>query len=154
MVVIRLPGHRWFGDPQPAQAYASEDLPYAWLSTAVYGSPTSTKPDEKARFTEGKAALGDQWSMWPDFPNADLQAKMDHLRAQVWKANEELRQLQRHVIAEGGISASRYLGRNASLDRITSERAVGAEPPFEFCDLLLKIPGAECAKKWSAGCLT
>src|ERR1700679_989487 len=61
MVVIRLPGHRWFGDPQPAQAFASEDLPYAWLSTAAYGSPTSTKPDEKAKFTEGKAALGDQW---------------------------------------------------------------------------------------------
>jgi hypothetical protein len=55
MVVIRLPGHRWFGDPQPAQAFASEDLPCAWLSTAAYGSETSTKSDEKAKFTEGEA---------------------------------------------------------------------------------------------------
>jgi hypothetical protein len=97
MVVIRLPGHRWFGDPQPAQAYASEDLPYAWLSTVAYGSPTSTKPDEKAKFTKGKAALGDQWSMWSDFPNADLQAEMDqvHLRAQVWEKRSD------HLIVVG-----------------------------------------------------
>ena len=97
MAVVRLPGHRWFGDPQPAQACASEDLPYAWLSTAVYGSPTSTKPDEKAKFTEGKAALGDQWSMWLDFPHADLQAEMDrvHLRAQVWE------KLSDHLIVVG-----------------------------------------------------
>lgn len=97
MVVIRLPGHRWFGDPQPAQAFASEDLPYAWLSTAAYGSPTSTKPDEKAKFTKGKAALGDKWCMWSDFPNADLRAKMDHvhLRAQVWEKQSD------HLIVVG-----------------------------------------------------
>jgi hypothetical protein len=104
MVVIRLPGHRWFGDPQPAQAFASEDLPYAWLSTAAYGSPTSTKPDEKAKFTEGKAALGDQWFMWPDFRDADLQAKMDrvHLRAQVWEKQSD----HLIVVAFGGTVAS------------------------------------------------
>ena len=104
MVVIRLPGHRWFGDPLPAQVYASEDLPYAWLSSAAYGSPTSTNPVEKAKFIEGKTALGDRWSMWPDFPNADLQAKMDHvhLRAQVWERPSE----HLIVVVFGGTVAS------------------------------------------------
>jgi hypothetical protein len=57
MVVIRQPGHRWFGPPQPGQAYAAEDLHYAWLSTAAYGSPTSTKAAEITKFKEGSAGL-------------------------------------------------------------------------------------------------
>jgi hypothetical protein len=76
MVVIRQPGHRWFGPPQRAQASAAEDLPYAWLSTAAYGSPTSTKAAEITKFKEGSAGLGDQWRLWTDFPDADLENEM------------------------------------------------------------------------------
>jgi hypothetical protein len=76
MVVIRQPGHRWFGPPQRAQASAAEDLPYAWLSTAAYGSPTSTKAAEITKFKEGSAGLSDQWRLWTDFPDADLENEM------------------------------------------------------------------------------
>jgi hypothetical protein len=91
MVVIRKPGHRWFGPPQPAQACAAEDLPYAWLSTAAYGSPTSTKAADSTKFQEGSAGLGDLWSRWTDFPDGDLQNEMTsvHLRAQVWEKQSE-----------------------------------------------------------------
>jgi hypothetical protein len=105
-VVIRLPGHRWFGPVQSAQPSAAEDLPYAWLSTAAYGSPTSTNADEISKFKEGKAGLGDQWCLWTDFPDADLLAEMNsvHLRAQVWeKTSENL-----VVVAFGGTDASNF----------------------------------------------
>ena len=120
MVVVRLPGHRWFGDPQPTQACASDDLPYAWLSTAVYGCPTSTKPDEKAKFTERKAALFYEWSMWLDFPNADLQAEMDraHLRAQVWEKLAEPSD-RRRVRRDGCLKS----------ERLESEYSLGSPFP-------------------------
>lgn len=104
MVVIRQPGHRWFGPPQPAQAYAAEDLPYAWLSTAAYGSPTSTKAAEITKFKEGSAGLGDQWCLWTDFPDPDLQNEMTsvHLRAQVWEKQPE----NLLVVAFGGTDAT------------------------------------------------
>jgi hypothetical protein len=103
-VVIRCPGHRWFGPPQPAQPFAAEDLPYAWLSTAAYGSPTSTKAEEVSKFSEARASLGDHWLMWTDFPNSELLVEMNsvHLRAQVWeKPSENL-----IVVAFGGTDAS------------------------------------------------
>lgn len=91
MVVIRKPGHRWFGAPQSAQISAAEDLPYAWLSTAAYGSPNSTKADEIAKFKAGKDGLGDRWRLWTDFPDGRLQTEMNsvHLRALVWEKQSD-----------------------------------------------------------------
>jgi hypothetical protein len=91
MVVIRLPGHRWFGDPQPAQASAAEDLPYAMLSFAAYADPSSENQKDVATLREAQAGLGEQWCRWPDFPGADLQTEMKsvHLRAQVWEKQSD-----------------------------------------------------------------
>jgi hypothetical protein len=91
MVVIRQPGHRWFGPSQPAQDSAAEDLHYAWHSMAAYGSPGSTKAAEIIKFKEDSAGLGDQLHLWTDFPEADLASGMKsvHLRAQVWENQSE-----------------------------------------------------------------
>jgi len=87
MVVVRLPGHRWFGDPEPAQASAAEDLPYALLSFSAYADPSSRDEKDVATLTEAQTGLGAQWHRWPDFPGPDLQKEMNsvHLRAQVWE---------------------------------------------------------------------
>jgi hypothetical protein len=86
MVVIRRPGHRWFGDPQPAQASAAEDLPYALLSYVAYASPSSKEAKDVCVFNEAHDELGPDWYLWPDFLDADQQNEMNsvHLRAQVW----------------------------------------------------------------------
>lgn len=100
-VVIREPGHRLLGPPQPAQPLAAEELPYAFLSAAAYGAIPKDKPDTETPCIDANLALEDGgWILWPDFPAGTLQSKMNkaHLRVQVW-SNEKLGVV---VVAFGG----------------------------------------------------
>jgi hypothetical protein len=86
-VVIRRPGYRFLGRPQPAQPEAAIDLDYALLSLAAYGDIKKNKPDkENSRIDANELLSGMGWSRWTTFPETNLQAKMDavHLRAEVW----------------------------------------------------------------------
>jgi hypothetical protein len=104
MVVIRLPGHRWFGEPQRAQACAAKDAPYALLSFAAYASPSSKEAKDVSTFEEVSAGLGERWQRWPDFPDAVLLKEMNavHLRAQVWEKQSD----HLLVVAFGGTDAT------------------------------------------------
>jgi hypothetical protein len=87
-VVIRKPGCRFLGPPQPAQPEAAIDFDYALLSLAAYGDVKKDKPDKEEPCINARAVLEDEgWSQWPNFPGTDLQKEMDavHLRAEVWK---------------------------------------------------------------------
>jgi hypothetical protein len=86
-VVIREPGHRFLGSPQPAQSEAANDLDYAMLSQAAYGDIESDKPTKEEPCIDAERILENHgWSMVPNFPGADLKKEMDevHLRAEVW----------------------------------------------------------------------
>jgi hypothetical protein len=86
-VVIRRPGCRFLGRTQPAQPEAAIDLDYALLSLAAYGNIRKNKPDKGDSNIDANKLLSSMgWSMWTNFPKADLQARMDavHLRAEVW----------------------------------------------------------------------
>lgn len=86
-VVIREPGHRFLGPPQPAQPEAAIDLDFALLSQAAYGGIKKDKPDKEAPCIDAKMVLEDEgWSLWADFPGTDLQNEMNavHLRAEIW----------------------------------------------------------------------
>lgn len=86
-VVIRRPGQRMFGAPEPLGPTGTEDLPFALLSQAAY----KHKPDAKQVKT-GDAIDPDLelrkrgWTMWPDFGGDGLhqQIRGVHLRAEVW----------------------------------------------------------------------
>jgi len=86
-VVIRLPGGRFLGPQQSAQPEAATDSDFALLSLAAYGDIKKDKPDKETPCIDAKGVLeGEGWHLWPTFPDAGLQWKMDavHLRAQVW----------------------------------------------------------------------
>ncbi len=86
-VVTRLPGHRFLGQPQPAQPQAAVDLDYALLSVAAYGDIKKKKPDKEEPCIDAKKVLKNEgWRILPNFPGDTLQTKMDHvhLRAEVW----------------------------------------------------------------------
>jgi hypothetical protein len=86
-VVIRKPGHRFLGAPQPAQREAAIDLDYALLSLAAYGDIKRNKADKEAPRIDAKEFLDNEgWSIYSTFPGTCLQKKMDavHLRVEVW----------------------------------------------------------------------
>jgi hypothetical protein len=86
-VVIRKPGHRFLGTPQPAQPEAATDLDYALLSQAAYGDLTKDKPGQEEPCVDAKKILASEgWTMLPNFPGKDLEKEMDavHLRVEVW----------------------------------------------------------------------
>lgn len=87
-VVVRQPGKRFLGQPQPAAEEAKEDLDFALLSQAAYQRKPDAK-DEKAECyldpDSGLKALG--WHPWENFPNEELQKKIakSNLRVEVWQ---------------------------------------------------------------------
>jgi hypothetical protein len=86
-VVIREPGQRTLGPPQPIAPEARKDLDFAWLSQAAYGRTPDGKKKYPVGCADADAALQNLgWSRWPDFPNADLREKVadSHLRVEVW----------------------------------------------------------------------
>jgi hypothetical protein len=86
-VVIRKPGFRFLGPPQPAQPEAAADLDFALLSLAAYGDIEKSKPIRDTSRIDAKKILEKEgWSIWRSFPGTDLQQKMDavHLRAEAW----------------------------------------------------------------------
>src|SRR5438105_9195418 len=46
-VVIREPGHRALGAPQPAQPEAQKDLEFAWLSESAYGKTSAGRKQKQ-----------------------------------------------------------------------------------------------------------
>jgi hypothetical protein len=86
-VVIREPGRRFQGQPQPALSAAADDLDYALFSLAAYGDVKKDKPDEEQPCLDAKKILETEgWRKLPNFPATDLGAQMDavHLRGEVW----------------------------------------------------------------------
>ena len=91
-VVIRRPGCRWFGPPEKAQSLAAEDLPFALISVAAYGSANDSSPMYTEYYTYAVPQLVDSgWARWTDFPGRDIHPEMTafHLRAQVWENDSE-----------------------------------------------------------------
>lgn len=86
-VVIREPGRRFLGPPQPAQFEATNDLDYAMLSQVAYGDIEPDKPAKKEPCIDAKKILENEgWSRVPNFPGEDLEKEMKvvHLRAEFW----------------------------------------------------------------------
>lgn len=86
-VVIREPGCRFLGPPQPAQSEAANDLDYAMLSLVAYGDIKKDKPNKKKPCIDAKTILENNgWHVVPNFPGECLRKEMDavHLRAEVW----------------------------------------------------------------------
>lgn len=105
-VVVRTPGSRFLGPPQPAAPEAKKDLEFAWLSEAAYGN-TAAGLKEKAAVRSklfGKSAVerpiggvascpesqaslfAAGWKVWPGFPSDGLLQQIEkyHLRVEVW----------------------------------------------------------------------
>jgi hypothetical protein len=87
-VVIRVPGDRLLGPPEPVAPEALKDLEFAWLSQDAYQKITSADTSQSAPACAAPAvALSERgWTRWPDFPDAALQEKIvkSHLRIEVW----------------------------------------------------------------------
>jgi hypothetical protein len=88
-VVIREPGDRLLGSPQPVGPEAQQDLRFAWLSQAAYEkipSAIETSPGADC-LDPGTALEAAGWSPWPDFPDRTLQDEIgkSHLRVDVWR---------------------------------------------------------------------
>ena len=91
-VVVRTPGSRFLGPPQPAAPEARFDLQFAWLSEAAYGNtPAGLKEKAAASSAPGEplgvgkplggvgpcpesqaSLFAAGWKMWPDFPDDGL----------------------------------------------------------------------------------
>lgn len=107
-VVIREPGTRMLGAPEPAQPEAIKDLEFAWLSEASYGNtPAGLNEKQATRDNSFGAASEDfrescpegfsqaqlkaaGWRVWPGFPSDGLLEKISkyHLRVEVWNREE------------------------------------------------------------------
>lgn len=86
-VVIRRPGQRMFGAPEPLGAVGTEDLPFALLSQAAYKHKPDAKQVKAGTSLDPDLELRKRgWTMWPDFGGSDLQNQIRnvHLRAEVW----------------------------------------------------------------------
>lgn len=104
-VVIREPGERLLGPPQPAAPEARKDLEFAWLSQAAYQRQPGSKKNQIANCVDADSALRNSgWSRWTDFPDAGLSEKFEnsHLRVEVW-TNEQRKAL---AVAFGGTEFS------------------------------------------------
>lgn len=87
-VVIREPGKRLLGAPQPVAPEARKDLAFARLSQSAY---EKIRPEQKSLDFSGAprvdTALREAgWVPWPDFPDDGLEQEIakSHLRLQVW----------------------------------------------------------------------
>ena len=90
-VTIREPGHRMLGEPQPIVNEASNLLDFARLSEAVYERTPDGSAEAAQRQGSGcpephDALRRSGWTMWTDFPPANLKAEVEasHLRVEVW----------------------------------------------------------------------
>jgi hypothetical protein len=87
-VVLREPGQRLLGPPQPALPEAEKDLDFALLSQAAYDQTPHGQKHREINTGHAEAALESRgWSMWPTFGESRrLPEKLEnaHLRAQVW----------------------------------------------------------------------
>ena len=115
-VVIRQPGDRFLGPPQPAAEEAKADLQFAWLSQVAYdhipppegvAAPANGCPDPYSSLS----AAG--WSPWLDFPDEQLKEKIakSHLRVEVWMNPPQ----DKVVVALGGTVASSLKDWEANL---------------------------------------
>ncbi len=90
-VVIRGPGQRMFGPPEPLGRIGREDLPFALLSQAAYERKPDAKQVTAGASLDPDAALQQRgWTRWPDFGGSALHAQIQrvHLRAEVWWHHE------------------------------------------------------------------
>jgi hypothetical protein len=103
-VVIREPGERFLGPPQPATAEARKDLEFAWLSEAAYQRVPDNQESHGNCLDADSALQNRGWSRWENFPDADLRKKIaiSHLRVEVW--TNPLRDAV--TVAFGGTTAS------------------------------------------------
>jgi len=86
-VVIRRPGQRIFGAPEPLGAAGLEDLPFAFLSQAAYQHKPDAKQEKAGDCVDPDAALQQRgWARWPNFGGPELHAQIEavHLRVEVW----------------------------------------------------------------------
>ena len=86
-VVIRRPGQRMFGAPEPLGATGLEDLPFAFLSQAAYQHKPDAKQVNTGDCVDPDDALQQRgWVRWPDFGSPKLRADIEavHLRVEVW----------------------------------------------------------------------
>jgi hypothetical protein len=86
-VVIREPGKRSLGRPQPVAPEARTDMEFAWLSQAAYQRVPDGKKSGPAGCPDPDSALQKiGWTRWLNFPDDELREKMStsHLRVEVW----------------------------------------------------------------------
>jgi hypothetical protein len=86
-VVIRRPGQRMFGAPEPLCTTGPEDLPFALLSQAAYQRKPDAKQVKAGESLDPDAALQQRgWVRWPDFGGSQLHTQIQnvHLRVEVW----------------------------------------------------------------------
>jgi pimeloyl-ACP methyl ester carboxylesterase len=100
-VVIRQPGQRLLGRPEPMVLTGPEDLPFALLSQAAY----QRKPDAKAMnaglCVNADAVLMEMgWKRWESLDEGELAEKIKavHLRVEVWWHAEQ----RKVAVAFGG----------------------------------------------------
>src|SRR5262249_6083555 len=89
-VVVRAPGSRYFGDPQPIKDEALADLPFALMSQAAYQrEPDSDDPCTSECLDPDKELVRLGWIRWLTFPNDTLKRQIAdyHLRVEVWSNN-------------------------------------------------------------------
>jgi hypothetical protein len=106
-VVVREPGQRFLGAPQPIAKYATAHWEFAWLSMAAYGKTRAGQRQARKEIrqtavhsvdTGGKrrhvsprdadsilAEAG--WKRWDGFPDDGVQKQIEasHLRVEVWE---------------------------------------------------------------------
>ncbi len=98
-VVIREPGTRTYGDPQPIGPMARELYVYSAMSANVYhpdsAERASVSPTEQgrdaacARHSREPFPIGTNWRLWEEFPKAGQRLDDDaNLRVQLWKHRE------------------------------------------------------------------
>ena len=87
-VVIRKPGCRLLGPPQPVVPAARKHVDFALLSQVAYEESLPAEKKEPVKsFAEAAAAVKTAgWELWPDFPTSELLTKFttSHLRVKVW----------------------------------------------------------------------
>jgi hypothetical protein len=86
-VVIREPGERYLGAPQPVRPEAQKDQDFARLSESAYEKMKADKSRQTSTVSAVDTALrGEGWVPWPNFPDDGLQQEIvnAHLRVQVW----------------------------------------------------------------------
>jgi hypothetical protein len=86
-VVVREPGRRFLGKPQPVIVEARKHLVFALLSQAVYQRKPDATQEKDGEILDPDATLGILgWTRWKNFPDETLQRQFAtvHLRVEVW----------------------------------------------------------------------